>query len=109
MCLFVHASCGRGVRRLDEAERLAGLLVHPVALVVHAVLALHGEVGLMRLGDVGRCGSFGQLLVNVHVERHGLISLVSTEPSWVPATLLNFENCCPTPDSAPLAPNGPFK
>jgi hypothetical protein len=41
---------GRRVGCLDEAEQRASLLVDPIALVVDAVLALHAEVGRMRVG-----------------------------------------------------------
>src|SRR5215211_6280007 len=67
--LTVNRVRGLRIGSLDEAEDLAGLLVDPVALVVHAVLALDGDVGLVRLGDVGRRDAVGHV-VNVHVERH---------------------------------------
>src|SRR5215217_3596467 len=65
----MHRAGGFRVRRLDEAEDLARLLVDPVALVVDAVLVLRLDVLLMRLRDI--CG--GDLAterVDVHVQRH---------------------------------------
>src|SRR5215217_7085611 len=65
----MHRAGGFRVRRLDEAEDLARLLVDPVALVVDAVFVLRLDVLLMRLRNI--CG--GHLAterVHVHVQRH---------------------------------------
>src|SRR5690242_12613202 len=50
--LAVHGDRGVGVRRLDQAEDPAVLLVNPVLPVVHAVPALRLEVGPMGSGDL---------------------------------------------------------
>src|SRR2546423_12393703 len=42
--LFVDASRGLSIRRLDQAEDLPSLVVDPVALVLHAILTLLGHV-----------------------------------------------------------------
>src|SRR3954451_3648833 len=48
--LAVHPCGGLGVRGVDQAEDLAGVLVEPVALVVDAVGVLHLEVPLVGAG-----------------------------------------------------------
>ena len=55
--LAVDAGGGLSVGRIDQAEDLAFGLVDPVVLVVHAVLALGGDVGRVGLGN-----RFGQRL-----------------------------------------------
>jgi len=63
------------VRRVDEAEHLAGLLVDPVVLVIHAVLALDLQVRFVGSGDVS--GLHAGDVVRVQVCRHrGLLSVL---------------------------------
>jgi hypothetical protein len=45
---MMHGVCGLGVRRLDEAENLPLLLVHPVLLVVDTVVVLVLDVFRVR-------------------------------------------------------------
>ena len=52
--LSVDGIRGFGIGRVDKAEDLPCLLVHPVLTVRNAILVLGGQVGLMRLGHVGR-------------------------------------------------------
>src|SRR5207249_3072853 len=79
---------------LDETEHLSGALVVPVPDVVHAVLALHGQIFLVGLGShLG--GEAIDLVVDIQVERHGptLLSygaarhreqLRASKHSWAP-------------------------
>ena len=50
--LAVYGDRGVGVRRLDQAEDPAVLLVNPVLPVIHAVPALCFKVGTMGSGDL---------------------------------------------------------
>src|SRR6185312_9153542 len=52
--LPVHGVRGLRVRRVDQAEDLPRLLIHPVAQVADPVLALGGQVGLVGAGSIGR-------------------------------------------------------
>src|SRR5215207_7116891 len=65
----VHADRGVGVRRFDQAEHLAGLLVDPVLEVVDPVLVLGPDIGGVGLGDVLGGGPLGQVLMHVHEQR----------------------------------------
>src|SRR5688572_10347416 len=68
--LAVHGVRGVGVRRLDQAEDLAALLIHPVVEVAHPVTVLDAEVGRVSPCDVGRARAVRQVVVNIHVQRH---------------------------------------
>src|SRR5437899_1012798 len=78
----------------DETEHLSGALVVPVPDVVHAVLALHGQIFLVGLG-IHLGGEAIDLVVDIQVERHGptLLSygaarhreqLRASKNSWAP-------------------------
>jgi hypothetical protein len=67
--LAVHRVGRLRVGSVDEAEDLAVGLVHPVVLVVDAVVALDREVRLVGLGDI--CGVDRSVhVVHIHVQRH---------------------------------------
>src|SRR5439155_13805960 len=69
------------IGRVDEAEDLAVALIDPVALVVHAVLALDPDVGFVCRGDIG--GFHPGDVVNVHVRRHsGLLARIWSTAWW---------------------------
>src|SRR6266540_2413602 len=68
--LAVHCVRGVGVRRLDQAEDLAALLVHPVVEIAHAVAFLNLQVRGVGSRDVGRGGTVGEAVVHVHVQSH---------------------------------------
>src|SRR5580698_7124105 len=54
MRLAMDLLCGRGVRRMDEAEGGAVVLVEPIGHVFYAVSVLNVDVPAVRLGDVVR-------------------------------------------------------
>jgi len=68
MRLAVGAIGALLVGSLDQAEDLAIGLVHPVLLVVDAVLALDLEVSLVGSGDV--LGLDPRNVVHIHVRGH---------------------------------------
>src|SRR4029078_6516726 len=89
---------GLHVRRLDEAEHFAGLVVEPVAQVLHAVLPLRFEILGVRDPD----SVFPQprdVTVNVHVKRHGSLLRKATRRRARPtcSSSRTFRrNCAPT-------------
>jgi hypothetical protein len=64
----VDTGGGLSIGCLDEAEDLAGLLVDPVVLVVHAVLALDADVRLVGSDHVR--GLHAEQVVDVKECRH---------------------------------------
>src|SRR5438552_15443527 len=77
----MDARGGLPVGRVDEAEDLAVVLIDPVALVVHAVLALDPDVGFVCRGDIG--GFHPGDVVNVHVRGHsGLLARIWSTAWW---------------------------
>src|SRR5689334_16140812 len=81
--LAMDPRCRLGIRRVDEAEHLAVLLVDPVVLVVDAVLPLDLEVLLVGPGHVSSLHTGD--VVDVHVRGHwdGLPSSCLVAPATV--------------------------
>ena len=75
MRLTMDSLGGRGVRRMDEAEGGAIVLVEPIGHVFYAVSVLNVDVPAVRLGDIVRLHA--AQVVAVHENRH-VISLAST-------------------------------
>ena len=71
---------GFGVRRVDEAEGGAIVLVEPIGHVFYAVSVLNVDVPAVRLGDVVRLQA--AQVVAVHENRH-VISL-GRRGGWIP-------------------------
>ena len=80
MRLTMDSLGGRGVRRMDEAEGGAILLVKPIGHVFYAVSVLNVHVPAVRLGDILRLRS--TQVVAVHENRH-VISL-GRRGGWIP-------------------------
>ena len=76
--LAMHGVCGVGVRGFDQAEGLAGPLVHPVIEVAHAEPLLDAKVRGVRPRYVDRGRSLGQVVVYIHIERHLLFTSFRT-------------------------------
>ena len=64
---------GGGVRRMDEAEGGAVVLVEPIGHVFDAVSILNVDIPAMRLGDIVRLHAAH--VMAVHVDRHAIPSL----------------------------------
>jgi len=67
-----------GIRRLGQAEDLAGLRVGPSVLEINPFFALDVEVRLMGVGQL-LGGDSVHSLVNVHEFRHGTSSLTNAD------------------------------
>src|SRR5262249_34311844 len=67
--LAVNGGCRLLAGRLDATEPLARPLVVPVSEIVHPVLVLDAQIGLVGAGD-GRARQSIDLLVNVEIKRH---------------------------------------
>ena len=72
MRFAMDALGGRGVRRVDEAEGGAAVLVEPIGHVFDAVSVLNVDVPAMRLGDL--VSLHAAHVVAVHVDRHAIPS-----------------------------------
>jgi hypothetical protein len=72
MRLAMDLFCGRGVRRMDKAERGPVIFVEPISHVFYAVSVLNVDVPATRLCDVVRLQA--AQVVAVHENRH-VISL----------------------------------
>src|SRR4029077_13846662 len=93
MRLTMDSLGGFGVRRMDEAERGAIVLVEPIGHVFHPVSVLNIDVPAVRLSDVLRFQT--TQIVAVHKNRHAIP--LGCRSGWSPCEAIAIFAGCALP------------